>query len=157
MTKQTEQLEQQSNETYNAVIAAYKALKSSIAQELSSEDITPSQLGVLKVLAKHGAMPLNKISHEMLVTRPNMTGLADRLESKHLVKRETNKNDRRATVMVLTAQGKRLQEDLSKRYNEFMNEVLSEFTQSEQATLRNLLLKLEREILRRNETRKELS
>lgn len=155
--KQTPLLEEQSNETYNAVIAAYKALKNSIAQELSTLDITPAQLSVLKLLAKYGTMPLNKISEEMLVTAPNMTGLADRLESKHLIKRLTNGKDRRATMLSLTAQGKRLQEDVSKRYNLFLNDVLSEFTSSDQTTLRRLLIKLEKEILRRKEEKQTVN
>lgn len=97
-------------------------------------------------------MPLNRISEEMLVTPTNITGVVDRLEAKDLVRRVADKEDRRTTMTELTSEGRRLQENVVKRYNNFMKEVLSEFIQSEQATLRNLLLKLEEEILRKKKT-----
>ena len=143
------QLVEQSNETYDAVMSAYKAMRSSISQELSREGLTPPQFSVLRVIAKHGAMPLNRISQEMLVTPPNITGVVDRLESRHLVKRVADEEDRRTTIIELTPEGRRLQEIVAKRYNKFMKEVLLEFTHNEQITLRSLLLKLEQEILRK--------
>ena len=146
-------LVEQSNETYDAVMSAYKALRSSISQELSREGLTPPQFRVLRAIAKHGAMPLNRISQEMLVTPPNITGVVDRLESKRLVKRVANEEDRRTTIIELTPEGRRLQESVAKRYNEFMSEVLSEFTNAEQITLRSLLLKLEQEIRRKKRGR----
>ena len=152
MTKLAE-IDEQSNETYNAVMSAYKTMRSSIALELSSEGLTPPQFSVLRVIAKHGAMPLNRISREMLVTPPNITGVVDRLESKHLVKRVANEEDRRAIMIELTFEGRRLQESVTKRYNEFMSEVLAEFTHTEQITLRRLLLKLEQEIARKKRSR----
>lgn len=154
MSKQSEIA---NNETYNAVMAAYKAMRRSIAEELSKEGLTPPQFGLLRAVAKRGAMPLNRISQEMLVTPPNITGLVDRLEAKHLVRRVANKEDRRATIIELTSEGKRLQENVAKRYNDFMKQALSEFTHSEQATLRNLLLKLAEEILRKKKTARKKS
>ncbi|MDG6997415.1 MAG: MarR family transcriptional regulator [Nitrososphaerota archaeon] len=146
-------LVEKSNETYDAVMSAYKAMRSSIAQELLKEGLTPPQFSVLRVLAKYGAMPASRISQEMLVTPPNITGVLDRLESKHLVKRVASEEDRRTTMIELTPEGKRLQGSVLKRYNEFMKEVLGEFTHEEQGTLRSLLLKLEGEIIRRREKR----
>lgn len=146
-------LVEQPNETYDAVMSVYKALRNSISQELSREGLTPPQFRVLRAIAKNGAMPLNRISQEMLVTPPNITGVVDRLESKRLVKRVADEEDRRATIIELTSKGRRLQEILAKRYNKFMKEVLLEFTDNEQITLRSLLLKLEQEIRRKNRGR----
>jgi DNA-binding MarR family transcriptional regulator len=142
MNKQTEIVEEQVNETY-AAMAVYKAMRSNIAEELSTEGLTPPQFGLLRAVAKRGAMSLNRISQEMLVTPPNITGVVDRLEAKLLVRRVANKEDRRATIIELTSEGRRLQENVAKRYGVFMKQALSAFTHSEQATLRNLLLKLE--------------
>jgi DNA-binding MarR family transcriptional regulator len=82
MSKQSEIVAEPDNETYNAVMAAYKAMRSSIAEELSKEGLTPPQFGLLRAVAKCGAMPLNRISQKMLVTPPNITGVVDRLETK---------------------------------------------------------------------------
>ncbi|MDG6906204.1 MAG: MarR family transcriptional regulator [Nitrososphaerota archaeon] len=149
MSKQSKTVEVPNNETYNSVISVYKAMRRSMAEELSREGLTPPQFGLLRVIAKREAIPLNRISQEMLVTPPNITGVVDRLEAKHLVRRVVNKEDRRATIVELTYEGRRLQELVAKRYDKFMKEILSEFTRSEQETLRNLLLKLEEKMLRK--------
>ena len=149
MSKLARIVEQSNNETYNAVISTYKAVRSSISLELSNEGLTHPQFSVLRVIAKHGPMSQKRISREMLVTPPNITGVVDRLESKHLVRRVANKEDRRATIIELTSEGKRLQENVAKRYNAFMYGVLQEFTHEEQRTLRTLLTKLEEQILLR--------
>ena len=139
----------ESDATYNAVIAAYKAMRRSIAEELSNEDLTPPQFSVLRMLAKKGALPMNRISQDMLVTPPNITGLIDRLESNKLVRRGASEEDRRAIMIELTPEGKKVQAAVAKRYNEFMRDVLHKFTHDEQRTLRTLLTKLEEQILLR--------
>jgi DNA-binding MarR family transcriptional regulator len=140
---------ERSNETYNAVMGAYKAMRSNVAAELSREGLTPSQFSVLRALARQRAVQMNRISQEMLVTPPNITGLIDRLESKKLVRRAASEEDRRAIAIELTPEGKRLQARVAKRYNDFMRDVLREFTSEEQKTLRTLLTKLEEQILLR--------
>ena len=93
MPNTTAEQEERSRETYNALMSAYKASIRSIAADLSREGLTPSQFSLLRALAKNGPMPMNKISSEMLVTPPNITGLIDRLESKGFIKRTARKED----------------------------------------------------------------
>ena len=85
----------------------------------------------------------------MLVTPPNITGLIDRLESKGFIKRTARKEDRRATIIELTSEGRRIQEKVKKRFNKFMQEVLSEFTPEESRTLSRLLAKFEQVMLQK--------
>lgn len=144
---QTE-IDEPDSETYNAVMSAYRAMRKSIAEEVSKVGLTPPQFRLLRTLARQGAMSLNKMSQEMLVTPPNITGIVDRLEAKHLVRRVASRDDRRAIKLELSPEGKRLQQKLAKKHNEFLKEVLSKFTRSEQTTLRKLLTKLGQEILR---------
>lgn len=151
MSKPAARQEERSNETYKAVMGAYRAMISSTTAELSREGLTPSQFSLLKALAKKGSMPMNRLSAEMLVTPPNITGLIDRLESKRLIRRIAHKEDRRATIIELTAEGKRLHERVRKRYNNFMQEVLSEFTSDESSTLSRLLAKFEQEMIRKKD------
>lgn len=141
--------EERSNETYNAVIGAYKTMNRRLTAELFREGLTPSQFSLLKALARKGSMPMSKLSAELLVTPPNITGLIDRLEAKQLIMRSADRKDRRATIIELTREGEHLQEKVTKRYNKFMREILSEFTPNESQTLSRLLQKFEREMLRK--------
>ncbi len=140
--------EEQQNETYNAVIATYKAMHRSIAELLAKEDLTQPQFIALRVLSRKGAMLMCKISEEMLVTPANVTGIIDRLEHKGLVKRVARQGDRRATIIELTTEGRAVQERVAVRYSEMMRRALQGFTTEEQETLRGLLAKLQREMSR---------
>ncbi|MGD0330310.1 MAG: MarR family transcriptional regulator [Nitrososphaeria archaeon] len=136
------------NETYDAVIAAFKAMQHSIAELLSEEGLTQPQFITLSVIAKNGSMPMRGISDEMLVTPANITGIIDRLEHKGLIKRMARPGDRRATIIDLTHEGRTMQERVALRYSEFMQKALQAFTMDEQKTLRHLLEKLQQEMSR---------
>jgi len=83
------------------------------------------------------------ISDKMFVTPANITGIIDRLEAKGLVKRATRHGDRRAVIVELTTKGAAVQERVSSKYKEFIQNALKVFTTEEQKMLRDLLLKLQ--------------
>ena len=130
------------NETYSAIMAAYKAMARRIAETLSEEGLTQPQFQALRAVAKKGTVCMREISDEMLVTPANITGIIDRLESRGLLRRTGRKGDRRTTDIELTHKGRALQERVAERYGEFMENALRVFTPGEQRTLRELLVKL---------------
>ena len=74
-----------------------------INRDLRDLDLTSAQLNVLLLLQKE-PLPLSEIGRRLLVSKPNITGLIDRLERKGLIRRE-NTSDRRVTIAQLTEQG----------------------------------------------------
>ncbi len=142
------------NETYNAVIAAFKAMQHSITELLSEEGLTQPQFIALRVIAKNGSIPMRGISDEMLVTPANVTGIINRLEHKGLIKRMARPWDRRATIIELTHKGRAAQERVTLTYSEFMQKALQAFTTDEQEALRYLLEKLQQEMSRSGMKRK---
>lgn len=136
------------DETYNAVITTYRVIQRSIGELLSEEGLTQPQFYALRVIAKNGAAPMNRISYEMLVTPANITGIVDRLESRGLIRRMAREGDRRATIIGLTPKGRAVQERVATRYSEFMRKALQAFTADEQRVLRDLLEKLQQEMSR---------
>ena len=94
-------------------------------------------------------MPTSRLSKELRVTPPNITGVVDRLERKELVRRETSPVDRRTKVIRLTAKGAGLYERVREGYSESLQESLDALTTEEQEVLAKLLRKLVREIARR--------
>jgi MarR family 2-MHQ and catechol resistance regulon transcriptional repressor len=79
----------------------------------------------------------------MLVTRANITGLIDKLESKGLVQRTEQHGDRRATIIELTRKGATVHESVSSKYRAFLRDALTALTEDEQRNLRDVLLKLQ--------------
>ncbi len=140
------ELADQRNGTYNAVIATYKMMQRGLTVLLANEGLTQPQFQALKVIARHGPIPMKTISDELSVTAANVTGIVDRLESKGLIERTVRKEDRRATIIGLTSKGRAMQEGVGKKYASFVQKALQKFTPEEQETLRNLLAKLQEEM-----------
>lgn len=80
-----------------------------------------------------------------------MTRLLDRLEAKGLVSRERSATDRRVLTLALTAEGRRITQQLPALFSEIFNLHLSGFSHEEWRTLIGLLkrVQLNGEALRR--------
>ena len=66
------------------------------------EDIT---LRALRVLTRHGTMRLSKLSEHLHIAPRSTTEVVDALESRGLVRRSPDPDDRRATLVELTEHG----------------------------------------------------
>ena len=126
----------------DAITSTYRTLLRETEELLSREGITRAQFQALRCVAT-GPLPMKDISEKMFVTRPNITGLIDKLESKGLVKRTGHRRDRRATIVRLTRKGSSLQERVSSKYRTFLRDSLKVLTGEEQSNLRDALLKLQ--------------
>ncbi len=140
------QLADQRNGTYNAIIATYKVMQRNMTKLVSQEGLTQAQFQALRVIAKYGPTPMKTISDKMSVSAANITGIVDRLESKGLIERMARREDRRASIIELTPKGRRIQEEVAKKYARFVQKALQRFTPEEQETLRSLLAKLQEEM-----------
>src|ERR1043165_417916 len=72
--------------------------------------LTPARLRGLGTLLPDGPSIMHHISDELGVTPRAITGLIDGLEEDALVERQRHPSDRRATVIVLTDQGRKVTE-----------------------------------------------
>ena len=69
-------------------------------------DLSPSQFNVLNLLyGSPEGMSQSDLSRLLIMHRSNATGLIDRLENRHLVRREPHPSDRRAYRVVITSDG----------------------------------------------------
>lgn len=131
------------NRTYNAIIAAYKAMHRRMNEMLAEEGLTQPQFQALRIVSRKKAVCMREISDEMLVTPANVTGIIDRLESKGLLRRTGKARDRRATQVELTRDGTALQARVATKYNDFVKSALEVFTGEEEGILGELLVKLQ--------------
>jgi len=133
-------------EAYNSVASTFKVIKHAALKLFSDEGITESQFQALGLLVDNGPILMRKLSDSMLVTPANVTGIVDRLEEKRLVTRTPDKEDRRATIIEITADGKSLYEKVSKKKDHMIQKALASFTRDELLTLNSLLEKFQREM-----------
>jgi MarR family transcriptional regulator, organic hydroperoxide resistance regulator len=74
--------------------------------------LTETQSDVLRTLLAYGAMSSADLSRNLYMTPANITGVIDRLETKGLVERIRQHEDRRVTLISLTGNGRYLSEQL---------------------------------------------
>jgi DNA-binding MarR family transcriptional regulator len=85
---------------------------------------------------------MSELSHRLMVTGGNITGLADQLEREGLLIREAVPGDRRAIRLRLTREGRNRFADMAREHEAWVIGLMSPLTTSEQQLLRDLLGKL---------------
>jgi len=137
-------------EAYGAIIATSKVIRRVAMRLFVEEGITESQFQALSLLVENGPMLMRKMSDEMLVTPASVTGTMDRLEEKSLVRRTADKEDRRATIIEITSEGRALYERVAIRKADMLQEALATFSKDELRTLNGLLERFQREMARQS-------
>lgn len=109
----------------------------------ASEDITPQQFNILRILRGSHPQPLStlQIRERMLDKMSDTSRIVDRLITKGLVKKGTCKLDRRLVDVMITDKGKKMLERLDERQDELDN-IMGNLTEKEAATLSELLDKI---------------
>jgi MarR family transcriptional regulator, 2-MHQ and catechol-resistance regulon repressor len=109
----------------------------------ASEDITPQQFNILRILRGSFPQPLStlQIRERMLDKMSDTSRIVDRLINKGLVKKGTCKTDRRLVDVIITDKGKKMLERLDKRQDELDN-IIGNLSEKEAATLSELLDKI---------------
>jgi DNA-binding MarR family transcriptional regulator len=96
------------DELVDGVLAASRALVAIAVRSLAgaADDITLVQYRALVVLAYNGAQRTIDLANELGVNSSTVTRLVDRLERKGLAQRSTSGEDRRATLIDITRDGR---------------------------------------------------
>lgn len=100
---------------------------------------------MLATLRRSGApfaLTPTRLYEATMVTSGTMTSRLDRLERQGWIRREPDPNDRRGTLVVLTADGRRLIDAAVTAHVENEQRVLACLTRAEQEQLNALLAKL---------------
>jgi DNA-binding MarR family transcriptional regulator len=108
-----------------------------------SEDITPQQFNILRILRGSYPQPLSilQIRERMLEKMSDTSRIVDRLITKRLVKKITCKTDRRLVDVIITDKGKKLLERLDARQDE-IDGVLGHLSENDATMLSHLLDKI---------------
>lgn len=109
---------------------------------LSDFTITPPQFVALQWLFEEGDMTIGELSNKMYLACGTTTDLVDRMEKNSLVKRVKDPNDRRVVRIHLLDEGERIIEEVIKKRQDYLKEVLKDFSHNEVLFLKDNLMKL---------------
>lgn len=101
----------------DAVLTASRVLVSVAARSLADldEEVTLTQYRTLVVLAARGPQGMAALADALGVTPPTASRLCERLVRKGLVRRRTDRNDRRQVRIAPTVAGRRLVDVVTER------------------------------------------
>lgn len=105
--------------------------------------VTHGQFRVLRTLDRADrALRLSELAAQLGIVPRSATSVVDDLEAAGLVARQPDPNDRRATLVDLTPNGRQILNTLREKRRDVMVSQLSRLTPTEQQTLAHLLQRL---------------
>ena len=104
-------------------------------------DLSAVQCHVLHLIEPGRPVPMSRLAEVLSCDASNVTGLVDRMEARGLLARRPSPGDRRVKVLVLTAQGARLRDQML-RHMTGQPLPLSSLTPDERRALVGLLERL---------------
>ncbi|WP_433743498.1 MarR family winged helix-turn-helix transcriptional regulator [Falsibacillus pallidus] len=113
---------------------------------LSNYTITPPQFVALQWLFEDGDMTIGDLSNKMFLACSTTTDLVDRMEKNELVMRVKDPNDRRVVRIHLLDEGKRIIDEVIRKRQIYLNELLQNFSSDEVLNLKENLVKLHHEM-----------
>jgi DNA-binding MarR family transcriptional regulator len=91
---------------YIDLVRTAEMLSRPIAQLLKTEDLSPAQYNVLRILrGSPGGLTCGEIGTRMITRDPDITRLLDRLEKRGLIGRSRENKDRRVVLTRVTDEG----------------------------------------------------
>src|SRR6266568_2456238 len=122
---------------------AARAVESYAEKSITDLEMCGSDFAVLEALLHKGPLPVNEIGKKILLTSGSITVAVDRLEKKVLVERRAHGTDRRARIVQLTKEGRKL---ITRTYAEHAADMerlaSASLTRAERRTLISLLKKI---------------
>ena len=105
-------------------------------------DVTLPRFDLMAQLDKApNGMTLGELSQRMMVSNGNVTGLAERLVEQGLLDRRASPNDRRAQIVSLTAEGRRVFRTMARTHEDWIAEIFAGLGHDDIEALMQLLAK----------------
>jgi MarR family 2-MHQ and catechol resistance regulon transcriptional repressor len=122
---------------------AARAAQAYAEKSILEHEMCGSDFAVLEALLHKGPLPVNEIGKKVLLTSGSITVAVDRLETKELVERRLHGTDRRARIVHLTKEGRKLITRAYAQHAADMERLASaSLTRAERKTLIRLLKKI---------------
>lgn len=138
-------MEEQNNldlKLFRVWLKATKAVVENIQKDIANHKISSENFMILELLYSKGPHPVQKISETLSIPSGSITYVVDKLEKKGLVERQPIPNDRRASNVVLTEEGKTLFDQVFPKHAATISENFSFISDEEKELLIDLLKRI---------------
>jgi DNA-binding MarR family transcriptional regulator len=119
-----------------------RQLRHTSQETLAPWDITPSHLRALRVLMRHGVMRLSELSDHLHIAARSTTEVVDALETRGLLERRPDPDDRRATLVALTEHGTNVLDAIRAARGTETERAFGQLSQADRTHLARILRKL---------------
>ncbi len=124
------------------IFKSYRVLSLLAERSIANTGLCLTDFAALEALLHKGPLTISEIQDKVRLASGSMTAAVDRLEKLGLVERRASSSDRRARVVHLTAEGKRLAASSFERHAKDLEALMSALSQKEMEQLHGSLRKL---------------
>lgn len=110
-------------------------------ETIKKSGLTTAQFGVLEALYNKGDLKICEIMDKILTTSGNITVVIKNLEKDGLVRKSLDPKDKRATIISITDEGKKIIEEILPSHLENIVNIFSVLTDEEKVVLKDILKK----------------
>jgi MarR family 2-MHQ and catechol resistance regulon transcriptional repressor len=124
------------------ITKSYRVLSLLAEQSIANTGLCLTDFAALEGLLHKGPLTISQIQEKVLLASGSMTAAVDRLEKLGLVVRQASLSDRRARIVKLTLEGKRLAASCFERHAKDLEALMSALSEKEMKQLHRLFKKL---------------
>jgi MarR family transcriptional regulator, 2-MHQ and catechol-resistance regulon repressor len=121
---------------------SYHALRLLAEQSIANAGLCLTDFAALEALLHKGPLRISEIQDKVLLASGSMTAAIDRLEKRGLVVRKSTASDRRARIVQLTQEGRRVAAACFEKHASDLEDLMSVLSASEKQQLYASLKKL---------------
>jgi len=124
------------------IARSHHALRLLAERSIANTGLCLTDFAALEALLHKGPLTISEIQDKVMLASGSMTAAIDRLEKMRLVVRKSTAKDRRARVVQLTPEGKRVATASFEKHGEDLEQVVSILTEKDKTQLYESLKKL---------------
>jgi MarR family transcriptional regulator, 2-MHQ and catechol-resistance regulon repressor len=124
------------------IARSHHALRLLAERSIANTGLCLTDFAALEALLHKGPLMISEIQDKVMLASGSMTAAIDRLEKMRLVVRKSTAKDRRARVVQLTPEGKRVATASFEKHAKDLEQVASILTEKDKAQLYESLKKL---------------
>lgn len=113
---------------------------------LSKRGVTLRQFSVLVALVRAGRLKMSELAKALRVSLPAITQMVDQMEEKQLVRRQAHPDDRRATLVVLTQEGRKVAAETQGKALRLLTEIFLGFPSRDRESIARFMRSMSRKL-----------
>ncbi len=121
---------------------SYRALSLLAEQSIAKAGLCLTDFAALEALLHKGPLTISAIQDKVLLASGSMTAAVDRLEKLGLIVRKPSPSDRRARIVELTREGKRVAASCFEKHAKDLEALMSGLSEKEKGQVHGSLKKL---------------